>query len=280
MCVGNYTFIWDGNCPIIQPRKYQIPDGTYTSITFADGCIVAVGQAPVPVYTPQQCCDGDDFESDGATNTSLVAGNVAGNLARIQNGEIEVKPVWDLNGNIVVKGNGTADNPWKPSLKISQKENNTLTEETDGLFANLFFKSTDTVTVEGDGTKTKPYKLTVLGADAKLPKINKTEIEGNGFTIDEFGRWKADDNLNIVTNLTTDHPAFTFVNRGSSIFLMVDDQILRVGAHLIVGKGLSGKGNTNEPLAVDINADLVGEMLAVIDQNENLKQRLKSMLGV
>lgn len=280
LCVGNYTLIFDGNCPVIVPRKYQIPNGTYTSITFEEGCIVGVGEAPIPQYTPQQCCGEEYFEDDGNVSSELFSKNVAGNLAQIQNGSIVVKPVWDLTGNVIVDGSGVADKPYKPKIKISKKNNNTLIEETDGLFANLFFKTTGTVEVKGKGTKSDPYKLNVLGAEAKLPKINQTEILGNGFTLDEYGRWKVDDDFTVVTKLKVDHPAFNFVDQGGSVVLLVDDNILRTGANLVTGTGLSGKGNTNEPLKLKLDVNLVGEMLSVIEQDANLKQRLKSMLGV
>lgn len=281
LCVGNFTLIFDGVCPRIEPRQYQIPDGTYTSITFNNGCITAVGEAPIPQYTPQQCCgDDNDLGHNDEAGADLSTLNIPGNLARTQNGSVVVKPVWDMTGNVVVSGLGIGDNPYKPKVKISNKEGNTLVEETDGLFANLFFKTTDTVEVEGDGTKAKPYKLNVLGAEVKLPKINQTEILGNGFTLDEYGRWKVGDDFTVVTKLTVDHPAFDFVDQGGSIALLVNDQVLRTGAALVTGAGLSGKGSTQEPLVLDLNANLVSQILTVIDGDTTLKQRFKSILGV
>lgn len=58
VCVGNKSLVFDGTCLHALPRKIQIPAGTYTSITLDEnGCIVDAGTAPVPVYTPQACCD-------------------------------------------------------------------------------------------------------------------------------------------------------------------------------------------------------------------------------
>lgn len=279
MCVGNKTFVWDGDCAYIQDREFQIPDGTYTSITFTNGCITGVGQAPIQQYTPQACCGEDEVKNQGDTN-GLEVSNVLGNLANIQNGVLSVTPVWNANGNVEVTGLGTADRPWKVGVKISKKPGNTLVEETDGLFANLFFNSTDTVEVTGVGTKANPYRLDVKGADAKLPIINKTEIEGNGFTIDTFGRWKTDSDLSLVTNLKFDHKAFTIVNQGVSTLIMVDDQLLRTGASLKVGTGLTGEGTTASPLALQLDAATVGAILTVIQNDNTLKQRLKTILGV
>lgn len=280
ICVGNYSLIWDGDCASIQERTYQIPNGTYTSITFQEGCIVGVGQAPIPQYTPQQCCDVGESTGNTQTGTTLSTSNVRGNLATIQNGAITVAPNWDTNGNIRVTGYGTADSPWKPSLRISSKQGNTLVEEADGLFANLFFQTTETVTVTGKGTKADPYQLNVKGAEAKLPTINKGEVDGNGFTIDEYGRWKADADLKVVTNLKFDHSAFTVMDQGASTLVVVNAPLLQNGVELQVGTGLSGKGVTGDPVKLELNADLVGKILDVVQNSNTLKQRLKTILGV
>lgn len=279
ICVGNKTLTWDGTCAIVQDRTYKIPDGTYTSITFADGCIVGVGEAPLPQYTPQQCCDGVS-EENTPSGDSLVVANRKGNLATIQNNAIAVTPVWDTKGNIEVKGFGTADNPWKPLVRLSKKQNNVLVEKQDGLFANLFFKTTNTVEVTGEGTEADPYKLAVKGAEAKLPKLNKTEIEGNGFTIDEFGRWKTDEDLEVVTNLKFDHSAFSVINQGASTMVMVNAPLLQNGVELQTGLGITGKGTTDSPVAISVDEKLVNSILGIIENNATLKQRLKTILGV
>lgn len=251
LCVGNFSLIWDGKCASIQPRAFQIPNGTYTSITFTDGCITGVGQAPLPQYTPQQCCDGEVAAPRTSQGSgSLSTGNEQGNLTVINNGSITVKPVWDARGNIAVTGLGTADKPWKPSVKISKQTGNTLVENQDGLFANLFFQTTSTVEVTGTGIKSNPYKLNVKGAEAKLPTINKDSFEGNGFTIDEQGRWKFDDELKLVSNLKFEHKAFKVMDQGAATAVFVDDNALAEA------------------------------LFTAIAQSPDLKQRLKTMLGV
>lgn len=278
ICVGNKSLTWDGKCASVQDREYKIPDGTYTSITFADGCIVEVGEAPLPQYTPLQCCDGvADNTSDGSSLETAVN---AGNLAHIQNGVLSVVPVWDTNGNIGVKGLGTADKPWKPSIRLSKKQGNVLVEKPDGLFANLFFRTTGTVVVSGKGTEADPYKLDVQGAEAKLPKLNKIEIEGNGFTIDEFGRWKVDEDLNVVTNLKFDHPAFKVIDQGMATLVTVNAPLLQNGVALQTGDGLSGAGTTESPIKVELSEDLLVNLLTAIESNEALKQRLRAIIGV
>ena len=279
ICVGNHSLIWDGSCASIVRRKYQIPNGTFTSVTFEDGCIVGVGQAPIPQYTPQACCDGDTVEQVGGTQ-GLTRAKGVNNLVTITNGAISVEPMWDANSNIKVEGNGTQDKPWKPSVRISSKTGNTLKMENDGLFANLFFKTTDTVTVTGKGTSLEPYRLDVKGAEAKLAEINKEEVEGNGFTIDKQGRIKADPDLSLVTNLEFDIDAFTVMNAGTKTLVVVDEQKLKTGSSIKTGDGITGNGTTGNELKLDLTEAVVDKMLDVINNSATLKQKLKTILGV
>lgn len=279
ICVGNHSLVWDGNCASIVKRKFQIPNGTFTSITFQDGCIVGVGQTPILEYTPQACCGGDETTQTGSTQEITRAKGV-NNLVFIQNGAISVEPMWDANGNVKVTGNGTADKPWKPEVRVSSKANNTLKMEKDGLFANLFFKTTETVEVTGNGTATKPYKLDVKGAEAKLLEINKEEVEGNGFTIDKYGRVKADADLSIVTNLEFDSEAFTVMNAGVKTVVSVDEQKLKTGSSIKTSDGIKGNGTTGNELKLDLTESVVDKMLDVINNSATLKQKLKTILGV
>lgn len=279
ICVGNHSLIWDGSCASIVKRKYQIPNGTFTSVTFEDGCIVGVGQAPIPQYTPQACCDGDTGEQVGGTQDITRAKGV-NNLVTITNGAISVEPMWDANSNIKVEGNGTQDKPWKPSVRISAKTGNTLKMENDGLFANLFFKTTNTVTVTGKGTSLEPYQLDVKGAEAKLAEINKEEVEGNGFTIDKQGRIKADPDLSLVTNLEFDIDAFTVMNAGTKTLVVVDEQKLKTGSSIKTGDGITGNGTTGNELKLDLTEAVVDKMLDVINNSATLTQKLKTILGV
>ena len=279
ICVGNHSLIWDGSCASIVKRKYQIPNGTYTSVTFENGCIVGVGQAPIPQYTPQACCDGNGGDQVGGTQ-ELTRAKGVNNLVTITNGAISVEPMWDAKGNIRVDGNGTPEKPWKPSVRISAKTGNTLKMENDGLFANLFFKTTDTVDVTGKGTSLEPYQLNVKGAEAKLAEINKEEVDGNGFTIDKQGRIKADPDLAIVTNLEFDSSAFSVVNTGTKTLVIVDEQKLKTGSSIKTGDGITGNGTTGNELKLDLTEAVVDKMLDVINNSATLKQKLKTILGV
>lgn len=221
-CSGNKTIIWDGDCLYEQDRIYQIPNGTYTSITFTDGCITAVGQAPIPQYTPQQCCDGEGNTGGQQGGSDLTVGKVQGNLAVIQNDMLTVKPLWDNNGNIIVQGFGTAAKPWKPSIRISKDKSNTLSELSDGLYANTHFKTSSTVTVSGKGTKIDPYEFSVKGAEVTLPQINKDEYSKQGITIQEDGRVKVEEGLKLVTNLTFSDDMFVVADTPQGTTVNVD----------------------------------------------------------
>lgn len=42
-----------------------LPDGTYTSFTIQNGCVVGVGDAPLPIYKPSECCDDGEPNGNG-----------------------------------------------------------------------------------------------------------------------------------------------------------------------------------------------------------------------
>lgn len=225
-CSGNKTIVWDGGCLYEQDRTYQIPDGTYTSITFTGGCITAVGLAPIPQYTPQQCCDGEGNTGGQQSGSDLTVGKAQGNLAVIQNNTLTVKPMWDNNGIITVDGYGTADKPWKPKVKISKQQGNNIQELSDGLFANTYFKTTTSVEVKGSGTAKDPYTFTVKGAEPKLDEINKDEFAKEGITIREDGRVAVEEKLMLVTNLSFNNESFTINDTPSGTTVNIDLQKL------------------------------------------------------
>lgn len=266
LCVGNYTLSYDGECPVLEERKYKIPNGTYSSITFEDGCIVGVGECPAPVYTPMQCCDNERPTAPIVSPVTPTVGNQSF--------------VWDNTGVVSVTGDGSANRPWKPKVKIA-KGNNQLKDTPSGLKVDFAVKGSDTVKITGTGTTEDPYVFTSVGADAKLPKVNKTEVEGDGYTIDEFGRMvNIDEGTKFVTNLSFDNPAFTVVNAGVGTKVVVDEAKLKTGMSLATADGVVGKGTSEEPLKLDLTPDVVAKMLTVIEGNATLKQRLKTILGV
>lgn len=232
ICVGNKTLIWDGDCATVQDRQYQIPNGTYTSITFENGCIVAVGQATIPQYTPQQCCDTGTSTISPSNTNNLSASKTRGNLVSIQNGVLTVTPLWDnANGIIKVDGYGTADQPWKMGLKLSKAAGNILKENTDGLFANVFFKDSETVKVAGKGTPQDPYLFTTKSSSqgsSSLNDLNEEEYGKQGITIREDGRVEVSKGFELTSNLSFSSDAFTVDNNFMGTSVKVDLQKLMV----------------------------------------------------
>lgn len=227
LCVGNKSLHYDGNCLYVTDRKFKIPNGTYTSITFQEGCIVGVGEAPLPVYTPQACCDGET-PTNVVQVEPLTTSDEVGNLAKIENNKLTVNPAWRNSDTVTVGGNGTTNKPWKASVVLDPMHNR-ISSNTKGLKVELEFADSDTVSIEGTGSKDSPYKFNVNTIRASLPEINAQEVVGNGFTITKTGLVKADSNLNIVTNLEFMSDAFTVINTGVSTQVVVNEPKLRSG---------------------------------------------------
>lgn len=228
LCVGNKSLHYDGDCLYVTDRKFQIPDGTYTSITFLGGCVVGVGTAPLPVYTPQACCDGET-PTNIVQVEAITTSDEVGNLAKIENNKLTVNPAWKNSYTVTVGGNGTTDKPWKASVALDPTHNR-ISSSAKGLKVELEFADSDTISIEGTGSKDSPYKFNVNTIRASLPVLNAQEVVGNGFTITKTGLVKSDPSLNIVTNLEFMSDAFTVINTGVSTQVVVNEPKLRSGA--------------------------------------------------
>lgn len=281
ICVGNKSLTYDGECLSIADRKYKIPNGTYTSITFEEGCIVGVGNAPIPEYTPQACCDGEEKPVEiGSTGGSISSGKGKKNLAVINGNAITVEPHWDNSNTISLTGDGTADKPWKQEVKLSTATGNRLVKKNDGLYAGIKFGTSDGVTITGEGTEESPYKFSVKSPSAKLAEINKEELDGNGFSIDKQGLVHLDGDVSFVTNLEFSSDAFQVVNAGVKTQVIVDEQKLKTGSSLVVEGPIKGKGITGDPLKIEWSEQTLTAMLDEVGKSETLKRKLKQMLGV
>lgn len=226
LCVGNKSLHYDGNCLFVTDRKYKIPDGTYTSITLKDGCIVGVDKAPLPIYTPQACCDGAAPVTEVRSEPLTVAEG-AGNLAVIEGNKLTVDPVWKTTKSVNVSGVGTSANPWKAEVVLANQYNRIVATE-QGLKVELEFGSSDTVKLAGSGTVADPYKFTVDKLQATLPEVNKAEVLGNGFTITKTGLFKTTNpDLELITNLQFSTPALTATNAGvATVISLHEDELV------------------------------------------------------
>lgn len=120
-CVGDYEWKWDGT-RLTRSRVRHTPDGTYSTVTVVDGCIVSYDYASEPTYTPPFCspnpgnCQG--FPSTG----------------------------YPTEGNY-------------STLSISPHKDNTIVQSSSGLFARTYMRAGDNVRITGSGVSNSPYTI-------------------------------------------------------------------------------------------------------------------------
>lgn len=273
LCVGNNSLHYDGECLFVTKRKFQIPDGSYTSLTFKDGCIVDVGQAPIPVYTPQACCDGAPATTV-IEQPRLEVAEGAGNLAKIEGNKLTVDPLWRDTTSVNISGNGTTDKPWKAEVVVHPRFNR-IEQTNQGLRVELELADSDHIRVEGAGTHDNPYKFNIAKVPFTLPEINKKEVLGNGFKITREGLWEAKEGLDVVTNLRFSSDAFQVINTGMTTQVIVDEA--RFANTNVANKTavFIGNGQPATPLDIDDEA-LLNRVLS----KPSLVFKLKQALGV
>lgn len=108
-CAGNYSVNFDGRCLHVEPNANPLPDGTYSTFTLEDGCIVGVGTAPLPEYTPSDCCAAPN--TGGGSSQTLVISPDPSNILQLLPDGLAVLPVFRGEEGIDVSGAGTATNP-------------------------------------------------------------------------------------------------------------------------------------------------------------------------
>lgn len=192
LCVGDRTLKWDGFCLTLD-RPRRTPDGTYTSVTVVDGCIVGYGYAGEATYTPPYCNPNPSHcQETGAAGGSSV-----------------------------------------PTVRVMPSPDNALTMTSGGLFARTYVQGGRGVVVGGQGTLTSPYTVSVdnTGNGASVAAVVGrnglvSETTSNGvayvglersgvrkgvydisdqFTVDEFGR---------ITSVTTRTEAIVVAGEG------------------------------------------------------------------
>lgn len=137
VCVGDRTIHWDGTRAMLS-RNRHTPDGTYTSVTVVDGCIVGYGYADEPTYTPPYC------------NPSPSS----------------------------CQGEGSGGSGGSTSVTISSARGNQLTEAQGGLYARAYVKGGAGVTVTGTGTATDQYTISVASSGGSTPStVGRNGVE-------------------------------------------------------------------------------------------------------
>lgn len=163
-CVGDYTLKWDGT-RLTRKRTRTTPDGTYTSLSLVDGCVVGYDYANEPTYTPPYCNPNPTpCQQGGATSASYT---------------------------------------------ISPHRDNSLVESSQGLFARTFVRGEGAISVNGTGTNTNPYIISLTGNTNDVTITGEKGIDVresggvtyvglattgvtkgiyNGFSINEYGQ--------------------------------------------------------------------------------------------
>lgn len=173
-CVGAYTWNWDGT----RLRRYEgvkIPDGTYSQITFLDGCIVDAGTCPEPIYTPPYCSPNptpcQDGQTGGDGSPSPISPSADNSLKYLGNGLFARTYIQSApNSAIYVTGVGTVDDPYVLNANLSG---------TGGLKTLIGRRG---VQVEPNGD------MAYVGLE-EIFSTNRTLVDGNDeLALDRYGR--------------------------------------------------------------------------------------------
>ena len=185
VCMGNHTLSYDGKCLALTPRSFKIEDGTYSSITFVGGCIVGVGAAQVPAYTPSACCD-DAGSGTGGPAADVVVDPRACNWLSHGAAGLLVAPTLQAGSGVSFNGCGTADDPLIISMAAT------------GSGTQVYASSAATpISVQGTGLDSSPL----------LVGMNPSGITAGtyaGFEVNSYGLITGYDEVNgLVTSLVS-----------------------------------------------------------------------------
>lgn len=161
-CVGDYKWTWDGT-RLTRTRTRTTPDGTYTSLSLVDGCVVAYNYANEPTYTPPYCNPNPTPCQQGGTSTDVTISNHRDNTLVMSTSGLFARTYLSGGNNVQVSGTGTQNNPYVVAF--------------DG--------ATPDVTVVGENnveTRTS-NGVTYVG----LSRVGTKGVYG-GFTVNEYGQ--------------------------------------------------------------------------------------------
>lgn len=219
LCVGDRTFKWDGFCPTVE-RSRHTPDGTYTSVTVVDGCIVAYGYADEATYTPPYCNPNPTSCQEVGTGTATIATvspNVGNILTQTSNG-LYAHAYIQGDGGITISGTGTVTNPYKISSATAAGGTGPVAVVgRNGVVSETSANGVTYVGLEQTGAKRGVYDVT------------------DRFTVDEFGRIisvepRSDDIVSAGTGLQAT-PAGDTVTIGHPTVMI--DETMVLGAYIV-----------------------------------------------
>ena len=145
------------------------PDGVYGKVVVANGCIVGLEKADIPIYSAPPCAPVPcDCGSGGGGGDICNASTEAGNLFSCDASGRPLVKLWIKGGDSInVTGDGTANNPYIIDF--------TGSTGTGGVYIR---SGNNAITVSGSGSTDNPYEVT-----------HKKGLEGKygALSFDEFG---------------------------------------------------------------------------------------------
>lgn len=237
LCVGDHTLHWDGFCPTVE-RPRHTPDGTYTSVTVVDGCIVGYGYAEEAIYTPPYCNPNPAHcqETGAGGTTAVTVSPSTDNTLVLTSGGLFARTYAQGGTGITVGGTGTVNNPYTVSLSTSTTTGGTVAVVgRNGVVSETTQTGVTYVGLEESGVKTGVYDIT------------------DQFTVDRFGRI-----ISVVPRqdpLVTAGSGLEAVNQGDSVQIghptnNIDNSMV-LGAYVV---GVTDTGHitsTNRAITLD-----------------------------
>lgn len=190
VCVGDRTLKWDGFCPTIE-RTRHTPDGTYTSVTVVDGCIVGYGYADEATYTPPYCnpnptsCQG----TGGVGNTTTTISPNTGNSITQTSSGLYSKTYINTGSGLAISGDGTQRSPYTITINSASSSGTTgvvvarngLVHETDQ--NNVTYIGMEKVVTGGVYDNSYEYVIDDFGRIVSIKQRNYPLVQaGDGLT--------------------------------------------------------------------------------------------------
>lgn len=244
LCVGDRTLVWDGFCPTVE-RTRRTPDGTYTSVTVVDGCIVDYGYAEEATYTPPYCNPNPASCQDNGTGTSAgitISASPDNSLVHTASGLMTRTYVQGGKG-VTVSGTGTVTNPYIISSGASVNVGgSTVIVGRNGIVSEASSNGVSYIGLEPTGVKTGIYDIT------------------DQFSVDEYGRIKSVEPRS--EPLITAGTGLTASNQGDSVQLShptfdIDERML-LGAFSVTVNNSGHITSTNRSITTEAGTYHVG----------------------
>lgn len=262
LCVGDRTLKWDGFCPTVE-RTRKTPDGTYTSVTVVDGCIVAYGYADEATYTPPYCNPNPtSCQETGSGNTSSakVSTSVDNSLAQTSDG-LYARTYINGGTGVTIAGTGTLTNPYEITF-VGSSTNGVNIVGRNGISASTSASSVTYIGLEPTGVSHGSFGVNDV------------------VTFDMFGRIvsvepRTDPLVSAGTGLTTTTSGDTTVVEHPTVFI---DNTMVLGGYTIsvnnsghitsTERGIDITGSTYNLGAYDVTVNSYGSITGIEQRSD------------